>query len=223
MEQEIASSTIPESASLLGPNLKTTATFDDLEKFQMGVGINPLSKDPNYSSFFRSAPHQGIYAEIVSGCKWRNIEYYFYSGLISSCILLQIVIAATLTALGASSSSHTIITIFGAINTALAGIVAMMKGQGLPDRVRKDREELRKVRDYIEEMEKSLKAGLNLQAPNTAVEKGVVTAIQMYEKALETAENNRPENYIVSNGKVSSNDKIASKGDVGSKIKSLYG
>jgi hypothetical protein len=212
MEQETAASIAPESFSSSGPTLKTTPTLDDLEKFQIGVGINPLSRDPNYSSFFRSAPHQGIYSEIMSGCKWRNIEYYFYSILISTCFLLQIVIAATLTALGASSSSHEIITIFGATNTALAGILAIMKGQGLPDRVRKDREELRKVRDYIEVMEKSLKAGLNFEAPNTAVEKGLITAIEMYEKALVTAENNRPETYIASHTKDNSNGEVASKG-----------
>lgn len=219
MEQEPSTSSARESTSSSGHPAKGTPALDDLKRFQIGVGINPLAREPNHSSFFHSAPHQGIYSEVISGCKWRNVEYYFYSTLITTCILLQIVIAATLTALGASSSSHDIITIFGAVNTALAGILAIMKGQGLPDRVRKDREELRKVRDYIEEMEKSLQAGLDLEAPSTGVEKGVVAAIRMYEKALDTAESNRPETYITSKDKVASGDKVAFGGGIASKIK----
>lgn len=63
----------------------------------------------------------------------------------------QLVVGATLTVLGPSAGDHTkAITILGATNTGIAGLLGLLKGNGLPDRLRKDGFELRKVLDYIE-------------------------------------------------------------------------
>lgn len=65
----------------------------------------------------------------------------------------QLVVGATLTVLGPSAGSHPrTITILGAVNTGVAGLLGLLKGNGLPDRLRKDGFELRKVLDYIEEV-----------------------------------------------------------------------
>ena len=53
--------------------------------------------------------------------------YYFTAALSNSLLLVQVILGATLTALGASESSHVLITIFGAMNTVIAGLVAYLK------------------------------------------------------------------------------------------------
>lgn len=40
------------------------------------------------------------------------------------------------------------ITLLGAINTVIAGLLALIKGQGLPDRLYHDRAEFRRVQDW---------------------------------------------------------------------------
>ena len=63
-------------------------------------------------------------------------------------------------ALGAASSSHVAITVVSAISTVIAGNLALMKGQGLPGRVRSDWASWKSVRDYIEEREGEIAAGM---------------------------------------------------------------
>jgi len=65
----------------------------------------------------------------------------------------QLVVGATLTGLGPAAGDHPqAITVLGAVNTGVAGLLGLLKGNGLPDRLRKDGFELRKVLDYIEEV-----------------------------------------------------------------------
>jgi hypothetical protein len=65
-------------------------------------------------------------------------------------VILQIVIGAVLTALGSvGRSSDIAITVLAAINTFLAGLLALIHNSGLPDRYRMDKIEFAKVADYI--------------------------------------------------------------------------
>ncbi len=122
-------------------------------------------------------------------CKWK---YHLCATLIESCLLLQIVIAAILIALGASSSSHTVITFFGALNTAIAGILALMKGQGLPHRLRQNWTQLRKVRERIVELD----ALFRQPDCHLDVNEEVDSIRKMYHAVRDTAENNRPDMYV---------------------------
>jgi hypothetical protein len=50
---------------------------------------------------------------------------------------------------GPSAGDHVkVITVLGAINTVLAGVLALIKGQGLPDRLYHDRAEYRRLVDW---------------------------------------------------------------------------
>jgi hypothetical protein len=50
---------------------------------------------------------------------------------------------------GPTAGSHVaVITFLGAINTVLAGALALIKGQGLPDRIYHDRAEYRRLQDW---------------------------------------------------------------------------
>ncbi|KAI7129764.1 hypothetical protein KC343_g4777 [Hortaea werneckii] len=71
--------------------------------------------------------------------------------------LLQVVIAATVTALAADEgrTSNTALTALGAVNTVLAGILAWLNGQGMPTRFRRSRDKFREVVHAIENAERT--------------------------------------------------------------------
>lgn len=53
--------------------------------------------------------------------------------------IAQIVVGAAITALGPSGGEHKLaITILGAVNTSIAGLLAFLKGRGLPERLRRN-------------------------------------------------------------------------------------
>jgi hypothetical protein len=83
----------------------------------------------------------------------QNLTYQFTAGLSNTMLLSQVILGAALTALGASNSSHVLITIFGAMNTIIAGLVAYLKSRGQPMRARMYRDDLERVVDEIENSE----------------------------------------------------------------------
>jgi SMODS and SLOG-associating 2TM effector domain len=173
-----------DNGAPIAKNLNALATFQNV------VGISAIPKD-DFKKHGRPAPNKGIYQEIVNREYWCRLYYYACTTLINSCLLLQIIFAATLTALGASSSPHDVITVFGAINTALAGMVALMKGHGLPNRARQDWQELRKLRDNIEQLERCLEEGLL-----SDVRHDIAIIFKKYDEVLQIAEDNRPDSYV---------------------------
>ena len=111
---------------------------------------------------------------------------------INSCLGIQVIVAAALTAMGAANSNHVSITAFGAINTVIAGILTYLKGSDLPNRIRWYENEWKKVREYIEQRER------DFSRPDCELDVGqVVTAIEaMYEEVKADIQNNTPEMYI---------------------------
>ena len=93
----------------------------------------------------RPTPNTGIYATVVDKEIKSKKSYKYFSLLINSCLGLQILVAAALTALGASNGSHATVTVFGAINTAIAGFLTYLNGSGLPNRLKYFQHEWGKV------------------------------------------------------------------------------
>lgn len=194
----------------------------DLRKFQAAVGIgtpDPIavpsdlpgnnsnlhaSLEPSLPKLKRPAENRGIYTRIVALERRRKMAYYMCTALIETCFLAQIAFAAMLTALGAATAPHNVITIFGAINTAIAGILAILKGQGLPDRLRQDWAGLTKVRDFIEERERFLEQGFymddevdaNGKSKQADIKAEIAKVLDLYETQLATMEANRPATYV---------------------------
>ncbi|KAL8703523.1 MAG: hypothetical protein Q9225_008115, partial [Loekoesia sp. 1 TL-2023] len=79
------------------------------------------SKTPFSSK--RPGPNLGIYARIIAEEKTARFQFYFAASIINTCYFGQIVVAAALTALGASSANHIVITVLGALNTVIAGVL----------------------------------------------------------------------------------------------------
>lgn len=169
-------------------------TNENLQKFRQAIGINVVVAEGADVESARLGA-RGLYKEVIANQRWRSREYYLTDAIMYIALGAQIVIGSALAALGSLSKLHpTAITILGITNTSIAGVLALLKGQGLPDRLRKDQFEMRKVQDYIEETEARLVlAGdtLTLQEVDDAVQK----VFLKFNAARDTAEMNRPDSY----------------------------
>ena len=116
-------------------------------------------------------------------------QYWFVATLTTMFFLLQVIIGAIQTALGATHSPHVLVTVFGALATVIGGILAYLKSRGQPNRARQLRNSLRKVVEEIELQEMQLR---NPEIKTTARE-AVDYVNQLYEDARFQAETNYPE------------------------------
>jgi hypothetical protein len=120
------------------PKFADNDTDDNLTKFRKAVGININVDDTGADLESARKGARGLYKEVIDQQTRRSRQYILVEILFYLALGAQIVIGATLTALGPISGLHSkAITILGVINTSTAGVLALFKGQGLPDRLRK--------------------------------------------------------------------------------------
>ncbi|CAK7275275.1 hypothetical protein SEPCBS57363_006598 [Sporothrix epigloea] len=152
-----------------------SANDENIVLFRTAVGI-PTSTSARTSSATAAVAHDpesgavldlsheqatGIYARILAEKQAKLWQASVLNSLVNACYVAQILVGAALTTLGPSSQDHAVsITVLGATNTVLAGVFALLKGQGLPDRLRKDATAFRRVQDWIEETDALLIAGV---------------------------------------------------------------
>ena len=129
---------------------------DQLNLFRHLVGItsHPSMAHAHFEAGGRPAPNLGIYARVVHNEQVTKLSYKYFSWLINGCLGLQIIVAAALTAMGAAGASRSAVTVFGAINTVIAGILTFLKGSGLPNRFKYYQTEWKRVREFIEQRER---------------------------------------------------------------------
>ncbi|KAI4201716.1 MAG: hypothetical protein LQ350_003070 [Teloschistes chrysophthalmus] len=190
---------------LAPPHHDPNAVPPKLVKLRTVIGIStPDSLLALSSSDLKQRPgaNLGIYARIIKQEQIARYEFYFAASLINTCYAGQIVVAAALTALGASSSSHVVITVLGALNTVIAGMLTYLKGQGLPNRLRQYWNSLRKCREFIEEKERQCAAegwGEDGQE-GMDIDHEIDVIIKMYHDVRQTAEDNTPDTYLPMSG-----------------------
>ncbi|KAF2841042.1 hypothetical protein M501DRAFT_902223, partial [Patellaria atrata CBS 101060] len=169
---------------------------DKLTTFRLMVGIQSTSSLGGVAGPFefagRSAPNIGIYNRVVQRERKSKQGYKFASLLINGCLGLQIVVAASLTAMGAANSDSKAVTAFGAINTIIAGMLTYLKGSGLPNRLRYYENEWKKIREYIEQREREFtRPDCDLDVLQT-----VETIENMYEEVKADIQTNTPDNFV---------------------------
>ncbi|KAK4032548.1 hypothetical protein C8A01DRAFT_50682 [Parachaetomium inaequale] len=171
---------------------------ENLVIFRRAVGINSTlsgSTDPESLEAGRRKA-VGIYAAALSEVRRKKWMYHILSFVINASHFAQIIIGASLTALGPSAGDHVIaITLLGAVNTVIAGVLALIKGQGLPDRLYHDRAEYRRLQDWIEQTEALLAVGV-IGRDRKEVGVLVQSAFRKYNAAKRCEESNLPENYV---------------------------
>ncbi|KYK59363.1 C6 transcription factor [Drechmeria coniospora] len=95
----------------------------------------------------------GLYRDIVT---YRSKFFYLFhatSIIRGTLMILQLLVGATLTSLGAMSLvDGTPITVLGAINTVTAGLLALLHNSGVPDRYRYDMAGFGDLEDNIKEL-----------------------------------------------------------------------
>lgn len=133
----------------------------------------------------------GLYRNVVLRRTKCMILFYGATLMQWTFMLLQLCISAVLTALGSiATKDGTPITVLGAMNTVSAGILAFLHNSGIPDRYRKDMDELREVEDHIKEI---LDSGI---APaELTPEQIIAECFDLYQDAKATVNANLPDNY----------------------------
>jgi hypothetical protein len=86
------------------------------------------------------------------------------------------------------------ITILGAVNTSIAGLLALLKGRGLAERLRRNSIELAKVSDLIRERAALLRYS-NRHVYNDGISHLLQEVFKAYTSAEQIIEGNQPDTY----------------------------
>ena len=141
--------------------------------------------------------NRGLYDRVLSQDMKNRSMYAIARYVVILLYLVQIVIAATFTALSAYQKSSVVtLTSICAINTVIAGMLAWLTGQGMPVRFRRARNQYREVVKAIETTERMFSeidsiSWLPDQRPDPIKERNRLEA--MYEEARVDQEANYPE------------------------------
>jgi hypothetical protein len=120
---------------------------------------------------------------------WR--QYYFYDTFVYSALILQLCISSALVILGAlHQEAHIPIAILGAVNGIITGILSLIRGQGLPNRLLQYADQLRRVREDIEWTERILRTNA---APILYAE--VISLRNSYEQCRDDEVKNQPDSW----------------------------
>lgn len=168
------------------------AQASDYEHFCRRVGIWPMGSSTHGAptgEIDRPAKNKGIYEQVVHAHTKSRVQYYTTASLINGALFAQIIIAAAVTAISAAGGPTIAITVLGAFNTVLAGSLTWVKGQGIPDRLLSYANELRRVREHIEDLERQYEQGPNVRLD---VENEAQKIYDMYDNARKNAENAYP-------------------------------
>ncbi|KIW88951.1 uncharacterized protein Z519_10435 [Cladophialophora bantiana CBS 173.52] len=186
---------------------------DPHAQFCMMVGVPSSAPSPDGKSRASAVPPKSLYGRATHQLANQRFTYYMTASLSNTMLLSQVVLGAALTALGASESSHILITIFGAMNTIIAGLVAYLKSRGQPMRARMYRDDLERVVDEIENSEVmwlGISAGVNgyddidtgdgkggeRGAAAVTVRSEVARLTRLYDRAVRNNTVNNPDMYM---------------------------
>ncbi|KAI0448890.1 hypothetical protein F5B21DRAFT_496127 [Xylaria acuta] len=171
---------------------------ENLLVFRKALGIN-MHRDTSDTSGTLEEGRKtaiGIYRTVIETQTRMIIQHALLKAFLYLVYFAQIIIGAALTALGATAARHqTVITILGAFNTVLAGVLALIKGSGQPEKLGKDRIGYRRLQDWVEETEALLAVGVigrNRREVGLLVE----SAFKRYHAAKASEENNDPDFYV---------------------------
>lgn len=200
---------MPSEADERAPLLQFPGSYDGLEiedladaykQFCVLMGNRPVDWPENKNHY---PPKDTLYHRALQHRKNQGRMYAFSSTLTNTLLLAQIVLAATLTGLGASKSSAALITTFGALNTVIAGLVAFLKSRGQPMRARMFRDDLDRVVDEIENSA-TMWRGISQKAhgydaidtdESVTVRSEVARLTRLYDRAVKTNTMNDPDFY----------------------------
>ena len=171
-----------------------------LAKFQNLIGICSPNVLRPHPALTRPASNEGVYKRTVDEESKVKFQYQVSNYVVNLSGMLQIVVGAALTALGAANGPKSAVTVLGAANTIMAGMLTYLKGQGLPYRLEQYLHLLRTLREHIEEREREL---MEPDCP-LEVDEEIKSIIKMYQEVRQSKEDNAPGNVIPPRGHITS-------------------
>ncbi len=165
----------------------------------------PISKQQNPKEL---AIRHGLYARIQSLFSHTQTKYRIFDVLTYVLLALQLVLSAVFIVLGSLTrvDSHVAIAVLGAVSTVVAGSLALMKGQGLPNRLRQTRDGLRNVMFEAEELY------WDVGADRAVFYKDVKKIREDFLRVTEEARRNHPDTWNSSATQVAAGVKSGSAG-----------
>jgi hypothetical protein len=155
-----------------------------------------LEESPNYEHYqLFEAATAGIGEKLKSQKRSQRAQYELFNIVFDLLTITQVLIGAAITALGPLGGQHMLqITILGAFNTAIAGLLALLKGRGLPQRLRRNMSELAKVLDHIENQAILLQYG-SKKTSRDEIDALIQSVFYRYATAQDIIERNQPDTY----------------------------
>ena len=207
----------PAGLEMRGPNDENLAIF----RRALGINYHAGHTETQGHTIEEGRLHSavGIYKSVIVTQGRIRARHAALTAFLYSCHFAQIVIGAALTALGASTEQQQgrwkwTVTGLGAMNTVLAGVLAMVKGSGKQQRLSRDRIEYRKLQDWIEETEALLAVGVigrNRREAGLLVE----SAFKRYNAAKSSEDSNQTEICSHSPFDMMTYDRGVVEGDLG--------
>lgn len=132
--------------------------------FQTLMGLREPTADRSVEFPFKLAIKGGLYGTIHHEFESVQYRYRIFNIATYALLALQVIIGAIFIILGALRNPriYIAISVLGAISTAVGGALALMKGQGLPNRLREARNRLRNVIFEAEEIYWDFQSGRSI-------------------------------------------------------------
>jgi len=181
------------SGNAAGGVSRSTSSSSKRSQFRQSVGIPDTDKD---------LPNQTLRRRLERAYHAQTRFYYFVASASHGMLWLQIAIGATLTALGTTNSNaaRIAITVLGAINTLVAGLLTFLKSRNQPNRALQFRNALRGVYEDLWMID------AESQRDDFDVNKQVDYLWSKYKEARSEAEANYPDLWVSLNRLVKSQD-----------------
>lgn len=132
--------------------------------FRRAVGINSdrASTFTDSETLEKGRRHAvGVYRHVIEQQRRKKLLHHTLGVILYVSHFIQIIVAAVLTALGPNAKNYEVpITVLGGVNTVVAGVLAILKGSGVIERLSKDEVEFAKLKDWIEETEAMISVGI---------------------------------------------------------------
>lgn len=160
------------------------------------MGLNPPApRGANTSKFAKEAIGDlmrpgGLYAKIHKLTKYTHIKYRTFAIAVYVLLVLQLIISAIFIILGSLHHvDHITIAVLGAVATLIAGGLALMQGQGLPNRFKQARNALQNVLFAAEELYWDQRTGRPI------LYRDIKKIREDYLRVLEDQKNNSPDTW----------------------------
>ncbi|KAI7476030.1 hypothetical protein KC351_g9700 [Hortaea werneckii] len=164
------------------------AALSDRDVYRL-IGMRP--PDTDHQSPEELAIPQGLYDRIQHQLQYIQRKYHVYDVLTYALLVLQLLLSAIFIVLGSLSEvdSHVAVSVLGAISTAIGSALALMKGQGLPNRLGRIRDSLRNVAFEAEEL------FWDIRANRTVYFQDIVRLREDFLRVMEDARNHHPDTW----------------------------